>query len=114
MEFNIENKEGIGFHEYSLPGYPASHSCLRLLKKDAKHLYNWADHWVLADSETVKIKEAPVIAFSSYDFNASRPWLQLLENPEVLSVSENKINTIVKPLLNTILKEQEKRKASKK
>ncbi|MBS1689821.1 MAG: L,D-transpeptidase, partial [Bacteroidetes bacterium] len=22
--FNIENKEGIGFHQYSLPGYPAS------------------------------------------------------------------------------------------
>jgi hypothetical protein len=26
--FNIENKLGVGWH--SLPGYPASHSCLRL------------------------------------------------------------------------------------
>jgi hypothetical protein len=111
--FNIENKEGVGFHEYSLPGYPASHSCLRLLEKDAKHLYNWADQWVLADAETVKIKGTPVVVFGSYDFNASKPWLQLLENPEALSISENKINTIIKPLLNKILKEQEKRKALK-
>lgn len=28
--FNIENELGIGFHQYELPGYPASHSCLRL------------------------------------------------------------------------------------
>ncbi|WP_319802346.1 L,D-transpeptidase [Flavobacterium sp. N502540] len=26
--FNIENKLGVGFHQYDLPGYPASHSCL--------------------------------------------------------------------------------------
>jgi hypothetical protein len=37
--FNVLNKEGIGWHQYSLPGYPASHSCLRLREKDAKHLY---------------------------------------------------------------------------
>ncbi len=24
--FNIENKLGVGWHQYSLPGYPASHS----------------------------------------------------------------------------------------
>jgi hypothetical protein len=32
---NLENKEGIGWHQYTLPGFPASHSCLRLLA-DAK------------------------------------------------------------------------------
>ena len=31
--FNIANHEGIGWHQYSMPGYPASHSCLRLWKK---------------------------------------------------------------------------------
>lgn len=112
--FNIENKEGVGFHEYSLPGYPASHSCLRLLEKDAKHLYNWSDQWVLADAETVKIKGTPVVVFGSYNFDTSKPWLKLVENPKALSISENKINSVIKPYLNTILKEQEKRKASKK
>ncbi|WP_339839751.1 L,D-transpeptidase [uncultured Flavobacterium sp.] len=111
--FNIENKEGIGFHEYSLPGYPASHSCLRLLEKDAKHLYNWADQWELANAETVKIKGTPVVIFGSYNFDEPKPWLQLVNNPKALSLSENEINAIIKPYLNTILKEQEKRKASK-
>lgn len=112
--FNIENKEGVGFHEYSLPGYPASHSCLRLLEKDAKHLYNWADQWVLADAETVKIKGTPVIVFGSYNFDEPKPWLQLVDNSKALSINEDDLISVIKPYLNTILKEQEKRKTSKK
>lgn len=111
--FNIENKEGVGFHEYELPGYPASHSCLRLLEKDAKHLYNWADQWVLADAETVKIKGTPVIVFGSYNFDGPKPWLQLVNDKKALTIAENELDNIVKPHLKTILKEQEKRKSSK-
>jgi hypothetical protein len=29
--------------------------------KDAKLLYEWADEWQLADSETVKVKGTPVV-----------------------------------------------------
>ncbi|WP_338376874.1 L,D-transpeptidase [uncultured Flavobacterium sp.] len=111
--FNIENKEGVGFHEYELPGVPASHSCLRLLEKDAKHLYNWADQWVLADAETVKIKGTPVIVFGSYDFDAPKPWLQLTDYPKALAISESELNSIIKPHLNTILEEQKNRKSAK-
>lgn len=112
--FNIENKEGVGFHEYELPGVPASHSCLRLLEKDAKHLYNWADQWVLADAETVKIKGTPVIVFGSYDFDAAKPWLKLVDNPKALAISERELNSLIKPYLSTILKEQKNRKNSLK
>lgn len=108
--FNIENELGVGFHEYELPGYPASHSCLRLLEKDAKYLYNWADQWVLADAETVKTKGTPVIVFGSYDFKAPKPWLKLLENPEALNISEKEIEEISKLHLHKILKEQMNRK----
>lgn len=111
--FNIENIEGVGFHEYALPGIPASHSCLRLLETDAKHLYNWADQWVLADAETVKVKGTPVVVFGSYNFDGPKPWLELLNNPKALTISESDVNTIIKPHLKTILKEQENRKASK-
>ena len=111
--FNIENKEGVGFHEYALPGVPASHSCLRLLEKDAKHLYNWADQWVLADAETVKIKGTPVVIFGSYDFEGEKPWMQLIKDPKALSISESEINTLIKPYLKTILKEQENRNSLK-
>ena len=110
--FNIENKKGVGFHQYDLPGYPASHSCLRLLEKDAKYLYEWADQWVLADEENVKFKGTPVIVFGSYNFDAPKPWLQLGKNPKALTISESEIEKVTTPYLETILKEQEKRKKS--
>jgi len=108
--FNIENKLGIGFHQYSLPGYPASHSCLRLQEKDAKYLYEWADQWVLADEQNVKFKGTPVLVFGSYPFDAPKPWLQLLKDPKALTISESEIVKVTKPHLVTILKEQEKRR----
>jgi hypothetical protein len=108
--FNIANKEGVGFHQYSLPGYPASHSCLRLQEKDAKYLYEWADQWVLADEENVKFKGTPVLVFGGYNFHAPKPWLELINNPKALTISESEIEKISTPYLANILKEQEKRK----
>jgi hypothetical protein len=110
--FNIANKGGIGFHQYDLPGYPASHSCLRLHEKDAKDLYGWADQWVLIDDENVKFKGTPVIVFGSYPFGKAKPWLQLVKDPKALTISESEIEEITKPHLETILKEQEKKKKS--
>lgn len=108
--FNIENKKGIGFHQYELPGYPASHSCLRLQEKDAKYLYKWAEQWVLEDEENVKFKGTPVVVFGNYDFKKPKPWLQLIKNPKALTISESEIEDLITPYLNTILNEQEKRK----
>jgi len=107
--FNIENKLGVGWHQYELPGYPASHSCLRMQENDAKFMYKWADEWELADSETVKVKGTPVIVFGDYDFSAPKPWLQLASNPKVLDISENEIKEQTMPFLNDILKEQQNR-----
>lgn len=111
--FNVENKLGVGWHQYSLPGYPASHSCLRLQETDARYLYDWADQWVLADQENVKVKGTPVIVFGSYDFDAAKPWLQLIENPKAIEITENEMDEITKPFLIDILKEQENRKSTK-
>ena len=33
--FNFGNREGLAFHEYALPGEPASHGYVRLLERDA-------------------------------------------------------------------------------
>ncbi len=110
--FNIENKKGVGFHQYDLPGYPASHSCLRLQEKDAKYLYQWADQWVLADEENVKFKGTPVVVFGSYPFGAPKPWLQLVKDPKALTISAGEMEKVTAPFLSTILKEQEKKKKS--
>jgi hypothetical protein len=82
---------------------------LRLQEKDAKLLYEWADEWQLADSETVKVKGTPVVVFGGYDFKAPKPWLQLIANPKALAISEKEIEEQTMPFLSTILKEQKNR-----
>ena len=109
--FNIENKLGVGFHQYELPGYPASHSCLRLLEKDAKYLYKWADEWILKDSENVKVKGTPVVVFGSYNFDGPKPWFELVNDPKVLDISETEIENQIKPFLQQILDNQKLREA---
>ncbi len=41
MPYSINYNGGYFIHEQSLPGYPASHGCIRLLMTDAKKLFNW-------------------------------------------------------------------------
>ncbi|RQP10953.1 MAG: murein L,D-transpeptidase [Chryseobacterium sp.] len=106
--FNIENDEGIGWHQYNMPGYPASHSCLRLFESDAKWMYDWADQWKLKDKgQTVEAKGTPVIVYGSYDFDGRRPWLNLLKDPKANDISEQQLNGIIEPYLSKIKQEQQ-------
>ncbi|MEJ8844588.1 L,D-transpeptidase [Lacibacter sp. H375] len=107
--FNIENKLGVGFHQYELPGYPASHSCLRLLETDAKLLYEWADQWILNKKEELLAKGTPVIVFGNYPFDGTKPWLQLISDPRALDVRDETIQQVTAPFINDIKKQQEKR-----
>ncbi|KDN54978.1 L,D-transpeptidase [Flavobacterium seoulense] len=107
--FNIENKLGVGWHQYELPGYPASHSCLRLQENDAKKLYKWADEWILQDDENVKVKGTPVIVFGAYPFGQPKPWYQLVANPKSLDITAAEIEKYTQSHLNVILKEQKNR-----
>ena len=109
---NIENKLGIGWHEYELPGYPASHSCLRLQEKDARLLYDWAAQWVIDDKEVVKAQGTPVIVFGNYNFDAPKPWLQLAVNPHALDISKAAIQQEAAPFLSEILEQQVRREGA--
>lgn len=111
--FNIANKDGVGWHQYSMPGYPASHSCLRLQEKDARYLYNWADQWVLDGKETVLANGTPVIVFGSYNFDAPKPWLQLISNAHALDISAAEIQKQTSPFLDKIITEQTKTEMAK-
>ena len=107
--FNIENKKGIGWHQYALPGYPASHSCLRLLEEDAKFLYKWADEWKLKGKDVVLLKGTPVIVFGEYPFGGEKPWMALKDDPKALDISASLLEEQVKPHLPQILQVQAKR-----
>jgi len=107
--FNIENKLGIGFHQYELPGYPASHSCLRLTEKDAMFLYNWADQWLLDKQDSIKSNGTPVIVFGTYPFGSPKPWLQLVSNAHILDIAVITIQQQAEPFMKDMLLQQEKR-----
>ena len=92
--FNIQNKEGIAFHQYELPGYAASHACIRMEEEDAKWLYSWADQWEL-DKYTVVKNGTPVIIFGHYDFEGTQPWRLLPENPNILELTEEEMSEIL-------------------
>lgn len=109
--FNIRNKDGVGWHQYDLPGYPASHSCLRLLDADAQWLYGWADQWILKDNATLLANGTPVIVFGSYPWGERRPWKNMLENPDANNISEEMLKNEVAPNLDKILNAQRTREA---
>jgi hypothetical protein len=73
--FNVHNERGISFHQYALPGEPASHACIRLLERDARWLYGWGESWVLDDREVEVLREGtPVWILGAYDHDAPPPW----------------------------------------
>ena len=74
--FNFMNYEGIGTHEYTLPGYPASHGCVRFRNEEAVYIYNWAQQWKLDSKGQVVLENGtPFLVFGDYDFDHPSPWL---------------------------------------
>lgn len=106
--FNIWNKGGVGWHQYQMPGIPASHSCIRLLESDAMWLYNFADMWIL-DGDLLAAQGTPVLVFGKYPFGKSKPWWSLVENPTALNIPEDSLNAILAPLMPKIMSRQTQR-----
>ena len=76
--FNFVNARGISFHLFDLPGYPASHACVRLLLRDAQWLYGWGQQWTLDETRrNVATPGTPVLIMGTYAFGSPPPWLAL-------------------------------------
>ena len=107
---NLDNSEGIGMHQYDMPGYPASHSCIRMFASDAEWIYNWADQWVLSDNQqTVLIHGTPVLVFGTYAYNKTAPWKKLPKDVTATTLSDTEITTALSPVLPTIIQNQQER-----
>ena len=73
--FNFQNERGLSFHEYALPGRPASHACVRLLERDARWLYAWGGGWTLDERGwEVLTRGTPVLIIGCYAFGDEPPW----------------------------------------
>ncbi|MGE5400007.1 MAG: L,D-transpeptidase [Ignavibacteriales bacterium] len=111
--FNFYNKEGVALHQFSMPGYPASHACVRLLENDARWFYYWAEQWMLSDDGGLLAQGTPLIVFDEYRFGKRKPWKNLLENPDALKISDSEISELMNKYLPTILERNEKRQEAK-
>ena len=76
--FNFVNSRGISFHQFDLPGYAASHACVRMLQRDAQWLYGWGVQWQLsADKRSVDVPGTPVLVIGEFGHGEVPPWTSL-------------------------------------
>ena len=94
--FNFMNFEGVGVHQYLLPGFPASHACVRLDMDDAMFIYDWAKQWQLdSRGRTVEKNGTPFMVFGVYDFEAqSPPWMAMATDPEANFLNSAEMETL--------------------
>lgn len=104
--FNLENNLGVSMHEYELPGYPASHACIRLTKEDAFWFYNWAESWILLSSTEIGAYGTPVVIYGKYPFGETKPWLRLTANRQALKISGEELQQAIEPFLPAMIKRQ--------
>lgn len=72
--FNFHNTRGLAFHEFELPGAPASHACVRLLARDAEWVFNWGQSWTLDNKGQLLTPGTPVLILGAYAFGSVPPW----------------------------------------
>ena len=91
--FNFMNFEGVGVHQYALPGYPASHGCVRLYMEDAKYIFEWADMWDVEGSKIAR-NGTPFMVFGEYDYSSDKPWFNLSQNMKANDLTQEEIDTL--------------------
>jgi len=102
--FNLDNARGVSFHEFDLPGYPASHACIRLLAEDAAWIYGWAEEWILTPDERQIISYGtPVVIFGDFDYDSEPPWALLDRDPAATTITAEDAEKQIQPRLATIL-----------
>ena len=112
--FNIASGKGVAFHEYDLPGRPASHGCVRLLEADARWIFDWAEQWEVPSRKIVRKPLAygtPVVIMGEYDYTGRAPWMELAENPRAAQVSAEEMDSVLAGHLPRILERVRQRRS---
>jgi L,D-transpeptidase catalytic domain len=99
---NFMALKGVAFHEYDLPGRPASHGCVRLLEVDARWIFQWAEQWVPGRGAAVKEYGTPVLVMGDYDYDAPAPWTGLAQNPGADRLTIEEVENALQPNLGVI------------
>jgi L,D-transpeptidase catalytic domain len=99
---NFIAMEGVAFHQYDLPGRPASHGCVRLLESDAQWVYRWTEQWIPGRGPEVTRYGTPVLVFGDYDYTAPPPWQRLAEDPSADRLTAIEVELALQPNLQII------------
>lgn len=80
--FNFHPDAGMALHQFEMPGYPASHSCIRMLEKDAAWIYDWGEGYKKdTNGKIIRLSGTPLIIIDYYPFGAEyRPWMEITSN----------------------------------
>ncbi len=95
--------KGVAFHQYDLPGLPASHGCVRLLEEDARWMFDWTQAWVPGRGSAVTRYGTPVLVFGDWDAGAPAPWLTVTEDGARAEVSSWELGAALAPHLELAL-----------
>jgi len=80
---NFHRNAGSALHKFTMPGHPASHSCVRQFIDDAEWLYYWVDTEKYdADKKPIPFSGTPLVIIDYYDFSPGKgyQWKYLKNN----------------------------------
>jgi hypothetical protein len=83
--WNFHKITGMAFHQFDMPGYPASHMCIRQFEDDAKWLFDWGEG--PKKDSTGKLLPGtgtPVVIIDFYNFGKEKKWLKLTSNKDTI------------------------------
>lgn len=99
------SRSGIAIHAFGVPGYPASHSCVRLPDEDAEWIFHWVDLRKGPWEGKPTVKGTPVIIFEQYAFGQRQPWKQLLHDPFADKVTKQAIDSVIALYMHELIEE---------
>lgn len=85
--FNFHSEAGSAFHQFSMPGRPVSHSCLRQLEDDAEWLFKWGKGAKRdTNGRAFPMTGTPLILLGYFDYTRPKggPWLDFKSNKDGL------------------------------
>ncbi|MCX7880565.1 MAG: L,D-transpeptidase [Ignavibacteria bacterium] len=82
--WNFHRLTGMALHQFDMPGYPASHMCIRQFREDAEWLYYWGEGPKKDEKGgIIPMSGTPLIVVDFFDFKRrTKKWLELKSNKE--------------------------------
>jgi hypothetical protein len=91
--WNFHRYAGSAFHKFDMPGYAASHSCIRQFLDDAEWLFKWGRGGKRdSNGNFIHLTGTPVLILDVFDFTRPRtgPWFALKSNKDyIIEVPED-------------------------